>query len=73
MLAEYFEDKTSDTSFIPTATNAALYDTNEAQKLTQEDIARLKHDMSGKDVIKKLADNSATFAGKTEFSVLHYC
>jgi tRNA (adenine-N(1)-)-methyltransferase non-catalytic subunit len=58
----------TDTNFLPIANNSHLVDDNSSQKLSATQIQQLKHELSGKEVIQQLADNSATFAGKTEFS-----
>jgi hypothetical protein len=41
-LSEYFDDKTADLSFVPTANNSRLHDTNSSQKLGAEDMKTLR-------------------------------
>eukprot|EP00741_Cyanophora_paradoxa_P007328 tig00001107_g7088.t1 len=48
--------------------NSTLVDDNSAQKLTQEEINKMKGEVDGAEIIKALVSNSATFQGKTEFS-----
>jgi len=53
--------------------NSQLVDNNSAQKLTQDEINELKKKgLSGEELVKVLAENSATFASKTEFSQEKY-
>lgn len=54
--------------------NAQLYDRNESQKLTQEQITALKAsgEASSDQIVDMLIENSATFASKTEFSQEKY-
>ena len=56
----------------PDATNAELFDegsSSKAQKLGEADIRRLKEGGAhGADLVKAIAANSATFAGKTAFA-----
>ncbi|QDZ18556.1 non-catalytic subunit Trm6 of tRNA (Adenine(58)-N(1))-methyltransferase [Chloropicon primus] len=53
--------------------NANLVDDGTAQKLSHEEIEKLKSEgISGGDLIEKLVENSATFEGKTEFSQEKY-
>jgi len=49
--------------------NSYYTDTNTAQKLSNEDIKRLKgQGLSGKDIIQNLIDHSDTFASKNEYA-----
>eukprot|EP00968_Pinguiococcus_pyrenoidosus_P015009 scaffold1376_cov257-Pinguiococcus_pyrenoidosus.AAC.22 len=49
--------------------NAAFQDTNTAQRLTEDEIAKMREQGVGSAaIIQALAENSATFAQKTEFS-----
>lgn len=49
--------------------NSGYVDTNTAQKLTMDDIKRLKEEgTTGTDIIKRLIRNSETFAKKTDFA-----
>lgn len=49
--------------------NSYYTDTNTAQKLSNEDIKRLKEQgLSGKDIIQNLIDHSDTFASKNEYA-----
>ncbi|KAJ1408453.1 adenine(58)-N(1)-methyltransferase non-catalytic subunit TRM6, partial [Ochromonadaceae sp. CCMP2298] len=49
--------------------NSGYVDTNTAQRLTNEDIAKLKDGgSSAQQIIKTLIENSDTFAGKTDFA-----
>lgn len=49
--------------------NKDLLDDGTAQKLSKEDIEKLKGEgLQGTDIIEKLVENSATFSAKTEFS-----
>lgn len=49
--------------------NSTYVDTNTAQKLTNEDISRLKESgMSGTEIIKNLIQNSDTFDLKTDYA-----
>lgn len=58
-----------DVNFLPTATNAELYDNTSNQTITQEDIAKMKAEgKSGDEIIRAVAAASKTFDGKTEFS-----
>jgi tRNA (adenine-N(1)-)-methyltransferase non-catalytic subunit len=54
--------------------NRNLLDRSGNQKMTSEDIERLKthDDLSGNDIIDKLIENSASFNTKTEFSQEKY-
>ena len=53
----------------PENSNAEIYDTSTAQQLDDKAIAELrKKGTQGEDIIKALAQNSATFASKTAFA-----
>lgn len=53
----------------PGASNAELVDDSTAQRLGEADIRRMKEaGTHGADLIKAIASNSSTFAGKTAFS-----
>lgn len=66
--AEAFGTKL-DPDFLPTANNSELFATGDAQKLTHEDIVKMKKEgVRGDDLVKTLAANSKTFDSKTEFS-----
>ena len=59
---------------MPNADNRSLVDTNTAQKLSAEQIHRMRDDKSvtGAEIIRALAGSSETFASKTEFSKQKY-
>lgn len=53
--------------------NSFYNDTNTAQKLSNQDIKKLKDDgISGKHIIQNLIENSSTFASKNEFAQLKW-
>lgn len=52
--------------------NRNLLDDTGSQKLTLEEIERMKKEMSGHEIVENLVSNSATFASKTEFSKTKY-
>jgi len=55
------------------ADNRDLVDNSTAQKLSQEDIEKMKREgASGEEVVKALVENSATFATKTAYSKEKY-
>lgn len=64
-----------DTTMETVKNNSQLYDTNRSQKLSQAEIEALKTPgsaTSGAALVDLLISNSATFAGKTEFSQEKY-
>lgn len=64
-----------DTNMETVKNNSQLYDTNQSQKLSQAEIEALKtpgSSTSGAALVDMLISNSATFAGKTEFSQEKY-
>jgi tRNA (adenine-N(1)-)-methyltransferase non-catalytic subunit len=66
-------DAFADESVQTGASNADLFDDGQAQKLTDADIQRLKRDgTQGAELVKAIAANSATFAGKTAFAQNKY-
>ena len=62
----------ADLSFVPSANNSQLHDTNTSQKLSMDEVKSLRNEMSGNEIVQRLAENSATFAAKTEFSQAKY-
>ncbi len=52
--------------------NRMLIDDNTSQKLSIEDIEKLKSQKKGDDIVKELIENSATFEQKTKFSKEKY-
>ncbi|XP_076463840.1 tRNA (adenine(58)-N(1))-methyltransferase non-catalytic subunit TRM6-like [Babylonia areolata] len=53
--------------------NRDLVDSGENQKLTQEEIMKMKEEgLSGQDIVEKLVEQSETFKTKTEFSQEKY-
>lgn len=52
--------------------NRFIVDDNKSQKLTRNDIEKIKKETSGKEVIKILVENSSTFDGKNKFSQQKY-
>eukprot|EP01137_Pigoraptor_chileana_P035993 Opistho-2@30832 len=57
----------------PTSDNRSIVDDNRSQTLTTEAIEEMKKKgVSGKELIDKLVENSATFKTKTEFSQAKY-
>jgi len=64
----------TDTSLDTSRTNAELYDTNQSQTLTTEEIIALKSDTSKtpQQLIEALVEGSKTFASKTEYSQEKY-
>eukprot|EP00474_Spongospora_subterranea_P002245 CRZ02703.1 hypothetical protein [Spongospora subterranea] len=62
------QHSTLNQDFLPSVDNSCLLANNNAQKLTQDEIAELKKNLTGEQLIAVLASNSATFDSKTEFS-----
>lgn len=52
--------------------NRFLVDNNSSQKLTRDDIEKIKKEKSGQQVIQTLVKNSATFEDKNVFSQVKY-
>ncbi|OTF69097.1 Gcd10p-like protein [Euroglyphus maynei] len=52
--------------------NRFLVDNNSSQKLTRNDIEKIKKEKSGQQVIQTLVENSATFVEKNVFSQVKY-
>ena len=52
--------------------NRFLKDDNKSQKLTRNDIEKIKKEVSGQEIIKTLVENSSTFEEKNKFSQQKY-
>jgi hypothetical protein len=60
-------------SSVPVRDNRNLFDTSTAQRLTQDDIERMKKDGAhATEIVGALITQSSTFQGKTEFSKEKY-
>jgi len=58
-----------DPNFLPSATNAELFDDGQNQALTEADIRKMKEEgKSSEEIIRAVAEASKTFGSKTEFS-----
>ncbi|KAJ6218177.1 hypothetical protein RDWZM_009334 [Blomia tropicalis] len=52
--------------------NRFIKDDNRSQKLTRNDIEKIKKEISGEEIIKTLVENSSTFEEKNKFSQQKY-
>lgn len=52
--------------------NRFIKDDNTSQKLTRNDIEKIKKEVSGQELIKTLVENSSTFEEKNKFSQQKY-
>lgn len=52
--------------------NRNILDDSSSQKLTLQEIESMKKEMSGKEIVENLVENSATFDQKTEFAKSKY-
>lgn len=52
--------------------NRFLTDKNSSQKLSRDDIEKIKKEVSGQEIVKTLVENSATFENKNKFSQQKY-
>ncbi|BFZ07485.1 hypothetical protein BsWGS_10524 [Bradybaena similaris] len=60
-------------SSVPGADNRNLVDTESNQKMSKDDIMKMKDDgITGEKIIEELIENSETFKSKTEFSQAKY-
>ncbi|EDO07335.1 initiation factor 3 gamma subunit containing protein [Babesia bovis T2Bo] len=59
-------------SNIPSSDNRDVYDDNTAQKLSYDDIQRLKRERKAQEVIESIVDNSETFAKKSKMAQEKY-
>lgn len=52
--------------------NKEIYDQNDSQQLTQEEIEAMKGHKDGKEIVGALVTNSKTFESKTEYAQQKY-
>ncbi|CAD8044625.1 unnamed protein product [Paramecium primaurelia] len=66
------DNQIDDANIEITKTNKDLFDFNDSQKLTQEEIIQLKQQKEGEEIVDEVIQNSKTFEQKTEFSKAKY-